>query len=116
MKARLTFVPIPCPCSALPLFRSGWHLLLPLLLLMAMVGPRASAQPANDDFANAESISGYGGSIAGSNVGGTRELDEPEHGLNPGVASIWYVWRAPVSGTAIFSTITSAFDTTLGIY
>jgi hypothetical protein len=89
---------------------------LPVLALLAVAGTRAAAQPANDNFADAEEISGFSGSIGGSNVGATKQPGEPNHGLNTGGTSIWYVWQAPISGTAAFDTLGSTFDTTFGAY
>jgi len=51
-----------------------------------------------------------------SNVGATVQSGEPQHGNEPGGASIWVRWTAPASGIATFSTLGSDFDTTLGVY
>ena len=68
--------------------------------------------PANDDFASAASI-GVPGSAQGSNVGATREADEPT--ASDG-GSVWYRWTPSSSGIAGFDTCTSSFDTVLGVY
>ena len=70
----------------------------------------------NDNFANAQAISGSFGSFNGSNVGATREAGEPNHAGNAGPRSIWYSWTAPGSGPVSFDTIGSDFDTLLGVY
>jgi Calcineurin-like phosphoesterase len=75
-----------------------------------------SSPPANDMFANAQAISGSSGTATGSNVGATKEAGEPNHAGNAGGASIWYSWTAPSGGTATIDTISSSFDTLLGIY
>jgi hypothetical protein len=72
--------------------------------------------PANDAFAQATVLSGSTGSVAGSNDFASREAGEPTILANPGGASVWYRWIAPVSGLAIFSTEGSAFDTLLAAY
>ena len=81
-------------------------------------------QPANDNFASAQQISGTTGRVTGTNSGATKETGEPSHSPdgNAGGKSIWFSWQAPVTGTAIFATGNiglggpSDFDTVLGIY
>ncbi len=76
----------------------------------------AAAQPANDNFANGESIPGVLGSVVASNVGATSETGEPAHaGISSG-ASIWYRWTAPSTCQFIIDTIGSDFDTILAVY
>lgn len=74
------------------------------------------ASPGNDLFANAQSINGNSGGIAGSNAGAGKEAGEPDHAGNAGGRSIWFVWSAPASGTWTFDTLGSEFDTLLAIY
>jgi Big-like domain-containing protein/cellulase (glycosyl hydrolase family 5) len=71
--------------------------------------------PPNDRFANAQSVT-RGTSVAGTNVGATKEPGEPNHAGNPGGRSIWFRWTAPTTGRVVFSTAHSSFDTTLGVY
>src|SRR5439155_2913214 len=84
--------------------------------LAAFPAGAAAAAPANDRFAFASSISGLSGSVAGSNVGATKEAGEPYHAGNAGGASVWYVWTAPGSGTVTIGTFGSSFDTLLAVY
>jgi len=70
----------------------------------------------NDNFAFLTFVGGVGGSIRGSNLGATKEAGEPNHAGNPGGASIWYGWTAPISGVATFDTLGSTFNTLLGVY
>jgi hypothetical protein len=72
--------------------------------------------PANDNFANAQKVSGSSGSTTGSNVGASKETGEPNHATNTGGASVWYSWTAPSSGDATVTTAGSSFDTLLGVY
>jgi hypothetical protein len=74
--------------------------------------------PANDDFANAIALSGRSAVRTGdTNVGATLEPGEPTTVAGePSGVSVWYRWTAPVSGSARIDTITSNFDTLLGIY
>lgn len=55
--------------------------------------------PANDRFANAQTIAGATGNAAGTYAGAGREAGEPEHGQ----WTVWYRWTAPASGVAAFS-------------
>src|SRR5262245_54671032 len=56
--------------------KSGW-LALWSAALLALGAGRGVAQPANDNFANAQIISGQSGSVMGSTVGATVEVGEP---------------------------------------
>ena len=71
--------------------------------------------PPNDNFANAQLLSGANGTANGSNVGATAEAGEPTH-YNPASVSVWYRWMAPSSGQYTFDTLGSNFDTVLAIY
>jgi subtilase family serine protease len=72
--------------------------------------------PANDNFANAQIISGSSLVVNGSTVNATKQSGEPSHAGNAGGHSIWYFWTAPASGTATFTTAGSSFDTLLAVY
>ena len=82
--------------------------------------PTPPAPPANDNFANAQVISGIGGTLQGANVNGTatatKEIGEPNHAGNVGGTSVWYAWTAPLTRTFFFDTHGSSFDTLLAIY
>lgn len=71
---------------------------------------------ANNDFANAQVISGATGTTDGDNVSATREPGEPDHAGNAGGASVWFRWTAPASGSYSFNTGGSAIDTVLAVY
>ncbi|MCX7045066.1 MAG: dockerin type I domain-containing protein [Candidatus Sumerlaeota bacterium] len=77
---------------------------------------RAVAAPINDNFANANAISGGIGSASGSNVGATSESLEPNHVGNAGGKSVWWTWTAPAKGFVMFDTRGSNFDTQLAAY
>ena len=84
--------------------------------------PVCAQTPANDNFADAEAISGVSGSVAGSNIGATPEPGEKTI-LGFGTSSIWYVWTAPADGDYTFDTEGSTgggpggfMDTLLGVY
>ncbi|SVC13483.1 uncharacterized protein METZ01_LOCUS266337, partial [marine metagenome] len=73
--------------------------------------------PANDGFADAESLPGTSGQITGRNARATGETGEPDHaGASAPLASIWYKWTAPSAGTLVLDTFGSDFDTTLAVY
>lgn len=72
--------------------------------------------PANDDFVNAQPISGPSGTVAASNVSATKEPGEPNHAGNAGGSSVWYSWTAPSTGRFRFDTCRSGLDTLLAVY
>jgi uncharacterized delta-60 repeat protein len=72
--------------------------------------------PKNNNFVDAQVISGNSGLVYGVNVGGNKETGEPNHAGNRGGASVWYRWQATFSGPAIFTTFESDFDTLLAVY
>jgi len=63
-------------------------------------GPPPPA-PANDAFTAASGISGATGTVDGNSEWGTREPGEPTGDGEP-VASVWYRWTAPTTGSASF--------------
>jgi len=86
----------------------------------------------NDNFVDRIRISGPENAIQGSNVGATSEAGEPRIYMNdnpdplywPPNHSVWWVWRAPYSGSVTFDTSgapnawngPSNFDTRLGVF
>jgi hypothetical protein len=75
------------------------------------LGIEATPAPANDDFQNAIGLKGeifqqlateqvYRASGSGYTWGASKQAGEPDHGGDPGGASVWYSWTAPTSGTA----------------
>ncbi len=74
------------------------------------------AQPANDAFASAWTLTGAVVSTNGNSNGGTKETGEPNHAGRPGGRSVWFNWTAPRSATVRISTDGSAFNTLLGVY
>jgi hypothetical protein len=83
--------------------------------MLALV-PAALAAPANDDFADAIALEGDSQTIESSNFGATKEAGEPNHGGDPGGASVWYRWTAPRSGWVVVHACNTTFDTTLAVY
>jgi hypothetical protein len=73
--------------------------------------------PANDNFANAQIISGCSGTVTGTNAGSTKEVGEPDNPDSVGSRkSVWYSWQAPSTGSVTLTTEGSDFDTTLAVY
>ncbi|HEX8142227.1 MAG TPA: Calx-beta domain-containing protein [Pyrinomonadaceae bacterium] len=74
--------------------------------------------PDNNNFANAQAISGCSGSVTGTNIGANKEAGEPSHEPlnNSGGASVWYQWQAPSTGSVTMTTAGSNFDTLLAVY
>lgn len=70
----------------------------------------------NDNFANRETLAGRWGHVRDSNVQATREGGEPNHVGNSGGKSVWWSWRALATGTVVFHTQGSNFDTLLAVY
>src|SRR5207253_900118 len=83
--------------------------------------PPAPTPPANDNFVNAQTISGCSGSVSGSSFGATSEAGEPSHdppdtsSFSP-THTVWYQWQAPSSGSTTITTNGSDFDTILAVY
>jgi Ca2+-binding RTX toxin-like protein len=78
----------------------------------ALARPEA---PANDNFADARSITGERGSLSGHNFGATKEPLEPNHAGNAGGASVWFRWTAPAPGQYAFMA-GGEMDTLLAVY
>jgi Calx-beta domain/Metallo-peptidase family M12B Reprolysin-like len=76
----------------------------------------APAGPPNDNFDAAQTVGGTNGTIAGGNVGATKEAGEPDHAGNTGGASVWYTWQSPANGVLTLTTAGSDFDTILAVY
>ena len=69
--------------------------------LLTMLAGRVHAQPFNDFFINAITVSGPSGSTSGNNIGATIEPGEPDHGFGASGfgfsvtwgSSVWYRWE-----------------------
>jgi hypothetical protein len=59
------------------------------------------APPANDLFANAQSIKGDTGYVESTNRLATFQSGEPNHG-GTSTASVWFSWTAPADGNMVF--------------
>jgi len=73
--------------------------------------------PFTDNFGNDRlTLTASSGVGRGSNTLATAETGEPRHAGKPGGKSVWFTWRSPADGIAVFSTRGSAFDTLLAVY
>lgn len=82
--------------------------------------------PSNDDFEDATPLESrlteepdgarfcYA-SVQGYNWNATKQVGEPDHGGDPGGASVWFDWTAPQAGAARIDACASA-DSLLGVY
>src|SRR5258708_21534617 len=79
--------------------------------------PGPPPPPANDNFANAQVISGCSGSVSGTNIGASNETGAPDKpDSQTSKTSVWYQWQAPSTGNVTIDTIGSDFDTVLAVY
>ena len=76
----------------------------------------AVAQPANDNFANAQLLPGNFGTLNADTTGATAEPGEPNHAGYPARASVWYKWIADLTGPVQLDTLNSGIDTVLAVY
>lgn len=72
--------------------------------------------PANDNFANAQELTGANATANGTNNGATKENGEPNHAGNVGGKSVWYKWTPQAGGNATIDTSGSNFNTLLAVY
>ena len=75
----------------------------------------AQNSPATDNFATPATLTGATGKSFTNTARSTGEPGEPNHGSIPD-RSVWYSWTAPETGTAVFNTRESDFDTVLAAY
>src|SRR2546428_5256756 len=78
----------------------------------------AYAQPANDNFVNAWTLTGAVVTTNGNSgqtqqgiANATKEPGEPNHAGLPGGRSVWFKWTAPTNGQTRIDTIGSGFNT-----
>ena len=71
---------------------------------------------ATNDAFSGPSIAGAPLTVTGTNEGATKEPNEPNHGGQPGGASVWWSWTAPATDTFRIDTCGSNFNTVLAVY
>jgi hypothetical protein len=72
--------------------------------------------PANDNFSNAQVLTGADAIAYANTMGATKQAGEPNHSGNPGGHSVWYRWTAPSIGTWSLDDAGSSFNTLLAVY
>src|SRR4051794_20930309 len=72
--------------------------------------------PANDDFKNAQVLTGPAATASGTNVHAIPEPGEPDQLGAPPKTTVWYSWTAPKNGLTVVQTEGSSFDTLLTAY
>src|SRR5882762_8554511 len=102
-------------------FALMFHLGKVLFLLGAsgfllLAGVTTQAQPANDLFANAWTLSGVAATTNGTTAGASKEAGEPNHAGNAGGRSVWFNWTAPGTSQVHLDTVGSFNDTLLAVY
>ena len=76
--------------------------------MLAMLAGRGYAQPVNDFFVNAITLTGPSGTVVGNNVAASIEPGEPDHGLGasgPGVFVPWS-WGPASAGEGVMDELT----------
>ena len=95
-------------------------LALATLMWLCLSGNASAAAPANDDFANAATLSGLPANATGTNVDATTEPGEPELAVTVGTVpsehSVWWNWIAPSDGDVTLDTCASDIDTALAVF
>jgi hypothetical protein len=72
--------------------------------------------PANDNFNNAQILTGAVAEASANTSGATKQPGEPNHAGSPGGHSVWYRWTAPAAGTWSLDTVDSSFTSLLAVY
>jgi len=84
---------------------------------MADPGLSLSMFPGYDDFESPHEFSHANFlAIPFSNRAATKQPGEPAHAGNPGGASVWFSWTAPITGSARFSACAATFRTLTAVY
>ncbi|HVZ64633.1 MAG TPA: PQQ-binding-like beta-propeller repeat protein [Opitutaceae bacterium] len=72
--------------------------------------------PPNNDFANAQVVSGVSFAVSATNVGATAEAGEPKPSTLGGGHSVWYTWTAPATGHYNLAAYSNVADMIAGVY
>lgn len=74
--------------------------------------------PPNDNFANAQVITGTQSFVIGTNVGATKEPGEPTHSgvTDAGDHTVWYRWTTTINGQATLFTVGSDFRNVIQVF
>jgi hypothetical protein len=81
------------------------------------IAPSAfAAPPPNDDFANAQTLTGPTATTSGTNIAATVEPGEPWHAGVPASSSVWYRLATPGPGQISLNTCDADFNSVLAVY
>lgn len=90
-----------------------------VLACVAMAGLASSAyatSPPNDDFADAQQLTGKIVVVNGSTVSATGEAGEPTHPGSTTTMSSWYRWTAAANGSMLLSTCANSTGMGVAVY
>jgi hypothetical protein len=76
----------------------------------------ATTPPTCDSFSSPLFITGSTGTVSVASYGASKEANEPNHAGNRGGRSAWFRWQATGTGSVVFDTLESDFDTLLAVY
>jgi len=87
-------------------------------IIAAIFGTAVStiAQPANDNFADRISLTGYTNVVPISSTLATAETGEPSKAESLGYGTVWFSWTAPATGTTTIYYSGDAFYRTFGVF
>jgi hypothetical protein len=85
-----------------------------VFITLICAGPTLASPPANDNFANAQTLNGNSGSATGNNSEATKEPGEPNHAWNRGGRSIWFKYAAAATG--VLTLESTNINTLLAVY
>ena len=85
-------------------------------LSIRVAGGALPGRPANDDFADAATISAAAPQLRGSTANATSQAGEPAHGDGGPAHSVWARYVPAASGPATLGTCGSTIDTVLAVY
>lgn len=95
--------------------RWGIGAVLAVLVALVCAVPAAAAPPANDDFADAETLPLLSPVATANTTEATAETGEPVHGPGGG-HSLWYTWEAPSTGWFTADTCESGSLNQVAVY
>jgi hypothetical protein len=100
------------------MLRSAKALAIACAVLGAIVAfpAAASAAPANDNFANAQTLSGDNNDVNGNTTGATVEANEPLHAGYNDYNSVWFKWTPSTDGSAYMNINQYTWYPTIAVY
>ncbi len=99
-------------------FSGGKRASLLFFMLSALWTSAFAAAPQNDDLAAALVVTGPNGTIMGTTVDASRQLNENSHDFAPdiGYRSVWFTWTATETKPVVFEIVSSGFDPVMAAY